>query len=239
MVVSAIAALIGIASCDSSNHDLSRAQAAAATRAGTTDAASVLGTSWEPVGSLPGADALIADHCGDLRPGLGLPSTGLVGNATSPVLFRDQNTGGGPTEHTDVRTAVVAYKGSASATAAFGKVGVAAFERCLIAAVSTYLDGDHPDSEPVPDPTGRSFTVTSPSVSAGDEAVMYVGTFDEDILGGSDNTHVVALFVARSDSLIVTAIAAANSQTETPAAATSWARRLGVSALARATAARN
>ncbi len=235
--VGIVAVLIAVASCSGGSHTLSRTAAASAAKAGAADAAHVLGATWGPPASPRAADATITERCGDPRAGLGAPVLGNLGLATSPVLRRDPNVGPGPKESMHARTAVIAYKNRANAAAGFNTIGFADFERCLLAGVATYLRAEHPDATPAPKPSPGEFTVSSPTVSAGDAAVMYTARFDERVLGGSDNSHAVALFVARSGSSLVTAFAACSRQNLNPDDATVLARRLGRSALARAAAA--
>lgn len=235
-VVAVVAALVAVAACSGGGHAMSRVAAGSAVKAGASDAAHLLGATWAPLASPRDADAIITQRCGDPRAGLDAPGAGILGRATSPVLLRDENVGPSPTETIHARTAVIAYKDNASATAAFTALGFAEFERCLLAAVSAYLRADHPDASPAPKPSPGEFTVSSPAVSAGDAAVMYAATFDENVLGGSDNSHAVALFVARSGSFLVTALAACNRQNLNADHATALARRLGRSALTHATA---
>ena len=62
-------------------------------------------------------------------------------------------------------------------------------------------------------------------------------TFDEEVLGGADNTNSESLYVERDGNLVVTAIATASGQILDSNDSTAPARRLGVSALRHATAA--
>lgn len=115
------------------------------------------------------------------------------------------------------------------------RCGNPAFGESLVAAVNAYLDND-PDADTVPRSTVDSFDTKSAPFAAGNEALLTGSLFSEEVLGGFDNSHTTVLFVGRSGPVVVTALAASNAQNPDPDNPSSLARRLGVSALARATA---
>ena len=212
---------------------MTRAEANLVAQAGAADAVVVLGRAWEPPRSPKVVDAIIAARCGNPRAGLGAPSAGLQGSATSPALFNERNVGPIPTVSGTVRTGILVYEDATRAKTAFERLGVQAFEDCMVAAVNTYIHSDTPDREPVADATVASFDTTRAPAVAGDQATLITSTFEEEVIGGFDNFHRTALFVARSGPVIVTALAASNGQVLDRKMAAALARRLGVSALAR------
>jgi hypothetical protein len=67
---------------------------------------------------------------------------------------------------------------------------------------------------------------------------MYAATFYEDVLGGYDNSHGVALFIARDGPVVATSVMAYNSQSFGDAEVADLARdaqRIGLATLARVT----
>jgi hypothetical protein len=238
-VASLFAVAVTVVSCDSSDHGLTRAEAGAAARVGAADAAAVLGRAWKPPRTTGLVDAIIAERCGNPRTGLGAPSDGLRGSAVSPALFGDPNFVPTPKVYGNVRSAILVYEDSARAKPAVERLGMQAFQNCMVAAVNTYIHSDPPDREPVPDATVTSFDGSSHS-DTGKQETRITSSFEEEVIGGFDNFHCSVLFVARSGAVIVTALAASSGQLLECGSPAALARRLGVSALARAgKAARN
>jgi hypothetical protein len=215
---------------------MTRAQAADVAQAATADAAELLGSAWFPQTERFRSSGIIVGICGDPRVGLGLPDRGLLEDAASPELSGEIHPDASPTQTTTTRTAVGVYRDDEGAQAAFAALGPKVLESWLLDPIAEFVRGDtNPDriSEPVPAAVG----VSSQEVSAGDEATMLVTQFDENVFGGTDNTRDVALFVARSGSVVVTALAHTSSQQSAPKSTAILARRLGISALDHATAA--
>jgi hypothetical protein len=233
-VISASVVLVGLACGGAGSGAGAENQFHTAAEAGVATAARTLGSGWKPPEAPRFADAVIADRCGSPITGLGAPVSRLLTSATSPVLHRDA--GEGTEEHGDVRTAVLVYRSAANAQASFTRIDAGALERCLIVTTNQYLDADEAanDLEPLPDATAESFDTTSGPSAGGDETAMLRSTFQEELLGGYDNTHDVALYVARRGPVVVTAIAASNSQNSDPGAPAQLARRVGTTTLARA-----
>ena len=134
-----------------------------------------------------------------------------------------------------MRTGVLVYESRAQAERAFTHLQTSAFENCLVASSQSWLDAQGPAYGDVPDPTVASFDTTSGSFDAGEQATITDTSFEEEVIGGFDNEHNAARFVARSGSVVVLAIAASNTQMGDPQNPGSLARRLGGGALARVT----
>jgi hypothetical protein len=235
--------VVAAAACEDSNHEavVTQAEADAAAAAGTVDAAQLVGGTWEPPGTPERyIDPTINDRCVRAGSGLGASEDGLVSEAVSAPFFgwSDPPGVGG-----NVRTAVRVYESSAAAEAAVDGLGDAAFERCLIATTNRFLHKYVPvagNGGPMKDASADSFETKHYPVSTGYHAMLAASTFYEEVIGGFDNTHVVALLVARSGPVVVTAMSTSDGQLWLPkdiASMARSARRLGVAALARATAA--
>lgn len=230
VVLGVLVLLVGSVSCDSTDDGMTRAKADAAVQAGSEDAA--LSRIAIPPGHGPFVDADIAGRCGNPRTGFAPPTGGLLSSESSPTFYvSDLRRGYG-----HVRIAVLAYKNPARAKTAFEKLGTTAFEDCLVAATNSWLDKAGGAYTSVPVPTVDEFETTSAPVVAGDQATLTETMFYEDVLGGYDNAHNAALFVARSGPLLISAIAASNDQRADPENSAALARSLGIAALARATA---
>jgi hypothetical protein len=219
-------------SCGGSSGDLvDRDAADAATKAGAANTAEVLGPTWGAPRAPLFVGATIAERCGNPGSGLGVPAEGLLSSATSPVLFSDPDRSPSLHAATHVRTALLAYDNNEHAGAVFDKIGAPAFNRCLAAAVNTYIRGDHPDADPVPDATADSFETKGAAVFRFDEARVVGSTFEQELIGGYDNKNNEVLFVARSGNLVATAVVAASGQNFDPADWKLGAPGLGSAAL--------
>jgi hypothetical protein len=225
--------LVGIAACGSDGGSTASSPGQGAVDAGVADAAKVLGAGWGPPKEVRYGDTVLIEECGNPTAGLGVPREGLIAHGSSPHLQSFSLSG---PDYGDARTSVLVYDDSVSAQRAFEHLGDTSFEDCLVAAVNHYLDADRDPEYPLPEATGDSFDTTSVPFPAGSEAKLIGSLYPEDVFGGFDNDHYVVLFVARSGPVIVTALALVNGQSIEMPLVGATARRLGVSALARATA---
>jgi hypothetical protein len=222
--------------CGSGDLGLTEADADASTDAGVADATEMIGPTWRHPRSARFVDAVIVERCGDPRSELGDSPVGLVSAAASPTLTRTK-TAGSEARYGDVRTAALAFTDNASATRAFRQLSGAALEDCLVDATNRYLDRDRRAGDGmarIPDASVDSFATTQSPVP-GEEATLAGSQFDEAVIGGFDNTHNTAQYVARSGALVVTALAASNAQNPDPDNPAALAQRLGRAALERAT----
>ena len=109
----------------------------------------------------------------------------------------------------NVRTAVLVYESSAAARSAVDQLDEAAFEDCLVTTTNGYLNDDA--TRVRPRCNGRTAFDTK-RYDAPTGQATYASTFYEDVLGGFDNAHGVALFVGREGPVVTTAVTASNSQ---------------------------
>lgn|GEM_PF-5817280 len=82
--------------------------------------------------------------------------------------------------------------------------------------------------------TPKTFRTTETHLAVGAGGLLVLTSFDEEVLGGFDNSHDVALVIARSGSVVVTALVASNSQSGDAPATAAVATRLTTVALERA-----
>jgi hypothetical protein len=86
----------------------------------------------------------------------------------------------------------------------------------------------------LPDAEAESFRMRDAPVGIGDQAKQVDATFEEEVIGGNDNTRRLALVVARKGPVVVTALVAVSSQNLDGDSGLDTARRLAIAALRRA-----
>ncbi len=225
----------GVYACSDDAVVVTPVNARSAVTAGAVDAARLIGGSWSVPDPVHGVDVVIAERCGGPSAGLGYPRAGLVADGVSPTRA------GTPIksetiETTHVRIAVRVYADDAAARSAVERVGVVGVEGCVLAATNEFLaTRTASDFESVA-PASRSSFATSMRVSDGGSTRLITATFDEGVLGGSDNSHIVDVLAEQDGPAVITVVVASNGQIEHPIAVATLARRLADAARARTAA---
>jgi hypothetical protein len=196
----------------------------------------LVGGSWRAPRDPKLVDPTIVGDCGDPVHDLGLPNVDVRASVVSPVLEAVDDDG--PGDGGVVRTAAIVYETDPAARRAVEAVRAGALRRCLLTSVNRFLARDRAQydftADELPDATGESFRMRDAPVGIGDQARQIDATFEEEVIGGNDNTRRLALVVARKGPVVVTALVAVSSQTLGGDSGPDTARRLTIAALQRA-----
>ena len=135
------------------------------------------------------------------------------------------------------RVTVSAYADEASAESTVRSPQETGFASCVIAAVKKWFPAagyDLPKRDSYAPLKSSSIRTDSQTITGNGHALRLIsGQFDEELLGGSDNTHTIAEVTGRSGPVVVTAYYATNSQGGDPLRTNALAQRLAVATLDR------
>ena len=121
-----------------------------------------------------------------------------------------------------VRIGAVRYADDATAERAVRSITGNSFQRCTVDATRRYLETRGDEWRDVPPPTAAEFTTTSTS---DDGTALLRTSFDEEAIGGHDNTEALSIAVARSGRLVITVVSATSSQSPDAAADVQFVKR--------------
>lgn len=180
------------------------------------------------------ADRAIVQHCGHSVATKG----SALANALSPLraYWPVQYPENGPDPGYGQVT-VTAYADEVSAESAVRSPRESGFASCVIAAIKEWFPAAGYDLSQresyLPLKSSSIRTAQKTITDNGASLRLISGQFDEELLGGSDNTHDIAEVRGRSGPVVVTAYYATNSQGGDPARTKAVAERQAVAALDR------
>lgn len=179
-------------------------------------AADVSGSEWVAVERSRGPGVTLTSTCGDPA-GLGVALDGVATSSASPVRQHRvvaPDLGRPIALDSYLRVAATRYEDQGQAERAMAALTPAALERCVVGAVNEYVDARYRNdvADEIPAATAVDIEARQARRGTSGRPAVVQSTFEEEVLGGYDNSRSVSLAVVRSDATVLTVVLAKGAQ---------------------------
>lgn len=165
-----------------------------------------------------GPGSPLVSACGDPRR-LGDAFAAAETVRTSPVRQRRvADPGSGEWFRVDgfLRVAAARFPDASAAQRAVASVSPAVLETCVVAAVNDYLKAEPGDDDDVDPATASDFATRQVRRATGGRPAVVQSAFEEEVVGGYDNSRTVNLALARSGATVAMVTTAIGQQSADP-----------------------